>query len=192
MHYLLYRLSTAQVELLPPDALDTQERKAWARRGKDYLVMRSLLKRELSRLCGIPAQEIRFEYTELGKPIFAAQPFNISHSGDMLCIAFHHDAVGVDIERRRPRQHLHALASRIMCPEQLAAWHARQCPEEEFYDCWCTAEALSKQCGSSVWQAQARPFLWHSNGIQTLYEDAPRIELFQPAEGFHGAVAYQD
>lgn len=190
MHYLVYHLNRAQAELLQEKDLDAIEQKAYARRGSRYLLMRSLLKHELARLTGKDAATIRFTYGMHGKPAYTPQPFNMSHSGDVLCLAFHHSDIGVDIERIGKREHMAALARRIMCPPQFAAWQQRQSNAEEFYACWCTAEALAKQCGGSVWQAQQRPFLWHSSGIEPLYESAPRVELFTPTEGYQGAVAY--
>lgn len=190
MHYLLYQLSTVQADLLPPEALDATEQQAYARRGQRYLLIRTLLKRELARLTGKAAEDIRFTYTSTGKPEYDPYPFNISHSGDLLCLAFHHSPPGVDIERIRERAHLASLAHRIMCPQQLSAWQQRRCPTGEFYDCWCAAEALTKQCGSTIWQAQQRPFLWSHGRIEPLYEHAPHIELFEPAAGYKGAMAY--
>lgn len=193
MHYLIYHLPGLKAPLLPPEALDATERTAYARRGEPYLLMRSLLKHELARHSGEAPESIHFSYGAHGKPLYPPQPFNMSHSGELLCIALHHSEIGVDIERMRPRKHMPAMAERIMCPGQLAAWQERGCGVEEFFDCWCAAEALAKQCGGSLWHAQQRPFMWHPGGsICPLYDDAPRVELFEPAPGYRGAVAYMD
>ena len=193
MHYLIYHLEEASghVEMLRTSELDATEQAAYAKQGERYLLIRTLLKRELARLCGMAAGEIRFTYTENGKPEFAAQPFNISHSGGLLCMAFHHRAVGVDVERVRERAQIEGLARRIMCTAQREAWEKRGRGVEEFFACWCAAEALTKHCGGTLWQAQQRPFLWQPGGrIETLYEGAPKVELFAPAAGYQGAVAY--
>lgn len=192
MHYLIYHLPTASTELLPPETLDPAERATYARQGERYLLIRSLLKRELARHSGEAAESIRFCYGEHGKPLYAPQPFNMSHSGELLCLALHHSAVGVDIERVRPRKNLAATAESIMCPQQLAAWQQRACPAEEFFDCWCAAEALTKYSGCAIWSALQRPFLWRPGGITPLYEGAPCVELFEPAPGYSGAVAYAE
>ena len=115
--------------------------------------------------------------------------FNISHSGDYLCIAFHHQAIGVDIERIRQRSFAR-LAPRFMAPEQLHGFRERGCPESEFFTCWCTAEALIKHAGSTIWQAHDFPFLFDRGQIIPLYENAPRVHLFSPAPGYSGAVAF--
>lgn len=193
MHYLIYQPGSASQPLLPPAALDAEEQQTYARRGLPYLQERTLLRRELARLSGIPAEDIRFTYSEHGKPEFAPQPFNLSHSGQLLCLAFHHSAVGVDIEHMRPRTGLARPAKRIMCARQLAAWQERGCPLQEFYTCWCTAEAVIKLYGSSIWQAQQYPFLYHPGDkphIELLWSGAPTVQIFTPAEGYAGAVAY--
>ena len=193
MHYLVYDLRTAQTELLSESGLDSTERAAVARRGKRYLLMRSLLKRELSGRTGEAPENIRFHYSAEGKPLYDRQPFNISHSGDLFCIAFHHSDVGVDIERMRPLRHMQQLARRIMCDAQYDAWLARGENCTEFFACWCAAEALAKLHADSIWHAQQRPFLWREgNRIQPLFSNAPRVSIFTPADGFQGAVAVNE
>lgn len=189
---MVYQLdSMPQQELLRVNDLDPTEQAAYARQGERYLLIRSILRKELAQRSGEAAHDIRFTYGPNGKPEYAAQPFNISHSGELLCLAFHHSSIGVDIERMSARRHMPRLARRIMCPEQLDAWLQRGSRPEEFYDCWCTAEALAKQSGESVWKAQERPFLWSPGGIRLLYESRLSVKLFSPVESYRGAVAWQ-
>lgn len=190
MDYLLFRLDT----LPKGDAslLDAAEHEAWRARGDLYLAVRSLLKTELALRCGCAAQEITFHYSEAGKPLFEAQPFNISHSGDWLCMAFHGSAVGVDIQQHRPLTRLRAVAERILSEEQLAALELFGYPPQEFFDCWCAAEALVKWAGDSIFNARRYPFIYDSGTIRPLFENAPRVQLFRPAEGYSGAVAWTE
>lgn len=153
---------------------------------------RALLRQELHQRLRIPAADIRFTRNEHGKPEVEGQHFNISHSGDCLCMAFHHLPVGVDVERIRPRANMPKLARQFMGEEQAAAFMERGCPEEEFYACWCTAEALVKCAGISIWQAKQYPFLYHHGKIQPLFENAPEILLFTPQPGYCGAVAFRN
>lgn len=191
MHYLIYDLRHPQeTELLPINSLDATESAAYAQRGERYLLTRSLLKRELSRLSGIPAEDIRFTYTEHGKPEFAAQAFNLSHSADLLCLAFHHRAIGVDIQLMREPKRMHLIARRIMCTEQWQAWQDRGCPTAEFFACWCAAEALVKLHGGTIWQASSFPFLYSHGRIIPRYDNAPQVETFIPAAGYCGAISY--
>lgn len=189
MDYLLFRLDS----LPEGDAalLDAAEREAYAARGERYLRVRSQLKRELALRTGTAAADIRFTYSPAGKPLFPAQEFNISHSGELLCIAFHGGAVGVDIQQHRDVAHLRKVAERILGEEQLAALELFGFPPQEFFDCWCTAEALVKWAGDSIFNARRYPFIYDAGRIRPLFEGAPRVQLFRPAEGYSGAVAYQ-
>ncbi len=189
MDYLVYSLAelsgyTPDASLLPP-----AEQLIAAQRGEQYARIRSLLRRELQRRTGIPAQEIPFSYNQYGKPECQAQPFNLSHSADCLCMAFHHAAIGVDVERIRPRR-FEPLAARFMCPEQLCDFLSRNCPQDEFYACWCAAEALVKQAGDTMWNARQYPFIYRSGSIQCHFDNAPSVMLFTPLPGYQGAVAY--
>lgn len=192
MDYLLYQLSR---QTPPPrremlSLLDEEERLQYVHRGETYLLARYLLKRELSRRTGLPPREIRFQYSATGKPLLDTCPFNMSHSGDYLCLAFHHRPIGVDIERCRPRRARQALAARFMHPEQREAFLSRGCLPEEFFSCWCAMEALVKQAAATVWQAQDFPFLFREGRVLPLFENAPKVELFEPAPGYCGAVAF--
>lgn len=189
MDYLLFRLDS----LPEGDAalLDAAEREAYAARGERYLRVRSQLKRELALRTGTAAADIRFTYSPAGKPLFPAPEFNISHSGELLCIAFHGGAVGVDIQQHRDVAHLRKVAERILGEEQLAALELFGFPPQEFFDCWCTAEALVKWAGDSIFNARRYPFIYDAGRIRPLFEGAPRVQLFRPAEGYSGAVAYQ-
>lgn len=188
MDYLLFRLP--ELPEGAPALLDEAERETYAARGDRFLRVRSQLKRELARRTGTDAAAIRFTYSPAGKPLFAPQPFNISHSGELLCMAFHGGAVGVDIQRHRPVAHLRGVAERILGEEQLAALELFGFPPQEFFDCWCTAEALVKWAGDSIFNARRYPFIYDEGRIRPLFEGAPRVQLFRPAEGYSGAVAY--
>lgn len=189
MDFLVYNLAelppaTADLALLPPD-----EAAAATQRGGAYALIRTLLRQELSRRTGTPPQEITFHYGAHGKPEYAPQPFNLSHSGDCLCLAFHHSAVGVDVERICPRNY-ESLAARFMSPEQLQTFIHRGCPQDEFYACWCAAEALVKQAGDTMWNARAYPFLYRHGYIECQFSPCPQVSLFTPMPGYSGAIAY--
>lgn len=189
MDYLIYNIATLPQDKADTTVLSPDEQQAAQQRGGNYSLFRSLLRRELSRRTGMAAQDISIRYSEHGKPECDAQPFNISHSGDCLCLAFHHKAVGVDVERIRPRK-FEALAERFMCNEQLAGFISRGCPEAEFFICWCTAEALVKHAGDTMWHAKKYPFVYYPGRIECRFHNAPAIHLFAPMPGYQGAVAY--
>lgn len=190
--YLVYHLDTLPDSLGDPALLDPAEQEVYAKRGRAYLLERSLLKREIAHRLDMDAHTVRLTIGPHGKPVFPGIHFNLSHSGGLLCLAFHDSPVGVDIERVRPRRSLAALAERIMCPEQREAFHSRGCPVEEFYACWSAAEALVKHAGSTVWHAREFAFLYRAGRIIPQKEGMPAVDLFTPAEGFAGAIAYTE
>ena len=189
MDYLICQLSDLPADFSEPAGLPEAEQQAAIRKGKIYTKCRHVLMRELSRRTGIPANSISFTYSEHGKPEFPAQPFNISHSGDCLCLAFHHRPIGVDIERIRPRS-FESLACRFMCDEQLQDFLNQGLPEDVFFICWCTAEALVKHAGDTMWHARQYPFIYRHGRIECLFPNAPEVRLFTPMPGYQGAVAF--
>ncbi len=192
MDYLIYNLAAPHLHTLADATLLSEGERATAvARGERYILTRSLLRRELARRLGCSPQELQFRTGEHGKPECAGSPihFNISHSGDCFAMAFDHNPIGIDVERIRPHRHIEALARRIMCPEQLAAFCERGCPLEEFYACWCAAEALVKQAGSSIWQAKDRPFLYEQGYFRLTSAPVLALTPFSPMPGYAGAIA---
>lgn len=189
MDYLVYSVSELMKADIP-STLDSREENEASQRGDAFRRIRSLLKRELSRRCGLPASEIHFSYGAHGKPSFPQLEFNISHSDDCLCMAFHHAPIGIDVEKIRPRA-MERLAPRFMAAEQLRAFRERGSMPEEFFACWCAAEALVKQAGDTIWNAAAYPFIYNEGCIIPQFSPAPYIHLFSPMQGYCGAIAYQ-
>lgn len=188
MDFLVYKLSDLEHCQLP-DVLDAPEEVRAERSGHVFRTTRSLLKCELARRTGVSAASIHFTYGQHGKPTFEQQQFNVSHSGDCLCMAFHHAPVGVDVEQvcHRPME---SLARRFMAKEQLRAFLKRGSRQEEFFFCWCAAEAFVKHTGDSIWNVSSYPFQYEEGRIYPLFSGAPDIHLFHPLPGYCGAIAF--
>ncbi len=193
MDYLIYNLADSHLpRLADVTLLSEAEREAAATRGERYVLTRCLLRHELARRLGGTPQSIRFRIGAQGKPECEGIHFNISHSGDCFAMVFDREnPVGIDVERMRPRARLEALAARIMNAEQLAAFRARGCKEAEFYSCWCAAEALVKQAGCSIWQAQQFPWHYEAGRIRLAEDCGLALRLFTPMPGYAGAVVYK-
>ena len=189
MDYLIYSISSLNDTVVDTSVLSAAELQEARRRGGSYALVRALLRHEIARRRGIAPADACFSYGPHGKPECDIQHFNISHSGDCLCLAFHDKPIGVDIEQIRPRR-FEALAGRFMCDEQLAAFKSRDCPQDEFFACWCAAEALVKHAGDTMWNARNYPFIYRHGRISCLFEPAPVVELFSPETGYCGALAY--
>ena len=190
MDYLCYRFSELPPEAVTPELLTAGERRSYAKRGAHAMAARCLLRCELARRLNCEPQHVQITLNEHGKPLLRGGElyFNISHSADLLCMAFHHEPVGVDVQQLRPAAVTLRLAERIMCDEQLLAWRERGESAEEFFACWCAAESLVKHAGSTVWQAREFPFLCHHGRIEPRFSPAPQVRLFTPAPGYCGAI----
>ena len=188
MDYAFYRLD----ELPPADLslLDKDERERAARSRSEFAAVRCLLKRELARRAGCEPAEVQVTCGPHGKPLFPPQPFNISHAGGWLAVAFHGAPVGIDIEAPRPLRYRESIARRIMTAAQWRAFDQRGCPEREFFLCWCVTEALVKWAGDSVLRSQQFPFELEGERVRPLFAPAPVVELLSPPGGLCGAIAY--
>ncbi len=190
MDYQLYNLDTLTATEEDALLLDAYELEQYAARGAKYLIARALLKRELSRRSGVPVGDIHFCYNEHGKPSWPQQHFNMSHSANLLCLAFHHAEIGVDIQQIRPVRRIAEIAPRIMNPLQLERFRENGSSPEEFFTCWSIAEALVKLHGATIWEACNYSYTYAHGCVSLPAEYAGvRVHIFTPAPGFCGAVA---
>ncbi len=187
MDYLCYSISELS-RLSPDESVLTEEEKAFTPQRR---MARALLRAELSRRLHMPADKIIITHNEHGKPLVNGICFNVSHSADLLCLAFHHTDVGVDIQQERKLRTMPNLAPRIMCEQQLAQFRKNGETSAEFFTCWAIAEALVKLHGSTIWQATNYPFILHSNHVELSDSAKTEVELFTPHPGYYGAVAYR-
>jgi 4'-phosphopantetheinyl transferase len=113
--------------------------------------------------------------------------FNISHSGDLILLAFHAAApVGVDVERQQPDLDWRPIARRCLAPAQVESLLALPPAEaaSAFVECWCALEAGLKARGVGLSQASEV----HALAIEPQLR---RWRLDLPA-GYSGAVALLD
>ncbi|MFI4967117.1 MAG: 4'-phosphopantetheinyl transferase family protein [Gammaproteobacteria bacterium] len=80
---------------------------------------------------------------------------NLSHSGDWFAAAVAPVAVGVDIERVRPRA-VTAQAERVFCANEAASLVREADPLTAFYRLWTLKEAACKAAELTVWDALQR------------------------------------
>ncbi len=150
------------------DALiDDEER----RRGNAYfavadrmrdLITRGVLRALTGHYLDVSPYDVRFELGEFGKPYIASPRstdlgFNVSHSGDVVLLAFVRDGdVGVDVERWHPRlgeaeraqiaEAVFSMAERAA----IAALPSVQDREQAFYAIWSRKEAYLKGTGAGI------------------------------------------
>ena len=125
------------------------------------LLLQDIVRDEL----GIESKYLVINKGEHGKPYIDGHPdfnFNISHSGDMVVVAYGDSLVGVDVERMRCRESDLKVAKRCFLPEEYTfitddEFNAdldgiSYSTEERFFMVWTMKEAYLKYkgCGISV------------------------------------------
>lgn len=81
--------------------------------------------------------------TKAGRP-FAQSPvgvcadFSITHSNNLLIVAFSKNLIGIDLEFMKPRAYLEKISQRYFSPKEA------QNSLEDFYRCWTAREAYIK------------------------------------------------
>ncbi len=122
------------------------------------VISRGCLRLLLGDFLSLPAESLRFEYGEFGKPkLISTQEqglqFNVSHSGDLVLIAITKGrAVGLDVEKIRPDVDLDGVATRFFSTlecQRLASL-AGPAKYEAFFKCWTRKEAYLKAHGGGL------------------------------------------
>jgi 4'-phosphopantetheinyl transferase len=154
---------------------------------RNFVAARCTLRRLLARYTGHPPENIRFRYSERGKPSLDSDTslrFNISHShGQALFALAYNIDIGVDIEQVRPMRPIavEQLAQRFFAPAEYDAIVAlpEAVRQDAFFDLWVRKEAYLKACGAGLGGGLASiPPNWFLYSLQ-----APR--------GFYAALAGQ-
>jgi 4'-phosphopantetheinyl transferase len=146
-------------ETLSPDEQEKADRFHFEIDRRRYVVTRGLLRRLLARCLGTRPDELRFDYSEFGKPSLAAGfaqtrlRFNVSHSGDLILIAIATGrAVGVDVERIRTDMNVDQIAQRFFSVGERTALAAlaAELQHDVFFACWTRKEAYIKAMGEGL------------------------------------------
>ena len=158
-------------------------------RGVLRLVLGTWLDRDPAALRFATGPHGKPELVGPGPPPLQVQPphFNLSHSGDLILLAFHAShAVGVDVERQQPDLDWRPIARRCLDPAQVESLLALPPAEaaSAFVESWCDLEAGLKARGVGLAQASEAQVLAMEPRLR-------RWRLALPA-GYAGAVALLD
>ncbi|CAN5452080.1 4'-phosphopantetheinyl transferase superfamily protein [soil metagenome] len=127
-----------------------------------HLITRGVLRTLAGHYLTVPPADVRFAHGEFGKPRIASPhgaklSFNVSHSGDVVLLAFTRDGdVGVDVERWNPRLGATERArlgdSVFSTTERTAigALSSAFAREGAFYSIWSRKEAYLKGTGAGI------------------------------------------
>lgn len=157
-----------------------------------FLLARAGVRRLLGAWLERDPVAVPIETGPYGKPHCPeGPPFNLSHSGDLILLAFHTSRpVGVDGERARPDLDWRPIARRVLPPWQqqaLEALAAREGPAaaaDGFLRAWCHLEAGLKALGLGFGQRD-------TPGEPTNHPPLLRWDLAVPT-GYRAAVALMD
>ncbi len=168
-----------------------------------YVLARGLLRILSGRYLDQIPESIKFNYGEYGKPEYDVQTpikFNISHSGNMIVLAFVRNFdIGVDIENIKEDFDVIDIAKHFFSSDEIQRLEAL--PKEQkvagFYRCWTRKESFIKAKGSGL----SFPLTSFSVSL-----DADKAELlrtdwaitekkewrmfsFEPANGYLGSLS---
>lgn len=168
-----------------------------------YILARGLLRILSGRYLNEIPKNIKFDYGEYGKPDYSFQTpikFNISHSGNMIVMAFMRNCdIGVDIEKIKDDFDAIAIAQHFFSPDEIRSLKAL--PEKEqthgFYRCWTRKEAFIKAKGSGLsfplTSFSVSLDADHARLLRTEWDAAEKKEWqlfsFEPAHGYLGALS---
>jgi 4'-phosphopantetheinyl transferase len=143
--------------LLSSDERERANRLILPARRADFVNMRAWLRRILAAYCSCRPEEVRFEYSEHGKPQLALETqiqFNLSHSERWALLGVRRTgAIGVDVEFCRPGRAFHGISERFFADCE-CAWLAKYAESSQysrhFYEIWARKEAYLKALGTGL------------------------------------------
>jgi 4'-phosphopantetheinyl transferase len=152
------RLADCVGRFLSPDEISRAHRFHFDKDRDHFVAARGLLRTLLSAYVGINPDELRFSYTEKGKPTMGEGQqsginFNVAHSHGMALYAFSSGReVGVDLEFMKEDLADEKIAERFFSPREIET--LRSLPPElrknAFFNCWTRKEAYIKARGEGL------------------------------------------
>jgi 4'-phosphopantetheinyl transferase len=148
--------------------------------GDNYRLVRGTLRLCLANYLGLPAEDIRFETNQYGKPEVAPEQnqravhFNLSHSHRMAAFLFTLGlSVGVDIEYIKPLKNMTGLAQHVCSPKELKEFLALSPAQQQdgFFRLWTRKEAFIKAKGQGL-----------SMGLRSIYIGFDTIHSLHPVQ----------
>jgi 4'-phosphopantetheinyl transferase len=198
-------------EVLSEDELVRASKFHFKKDERRFIGSRSLIRILLSIYTGNSSKQIKFSYNQFGKPELIEEQnqkkinFNLSHSQNMLCIAFtKNDMIGADCEIIKPIKDYLEIAERhfsVNEVEQLKSFPTRK-HFEGFYTIWTSKEAIIKLIGSGLhyplqdFSVQLRSIEMDENyNFEAVFKENNSkafVEVFRTVDNLFGAIATKD
>jgi 4'-phosphopantetheinyl transferase len=121
-----------------------------------FSIGRSLLRHLVGGYTGVDPRALVFGSTQEGKPALedgnGALRFNVSHSGDVILLAFGLESdLGVDVEQQRADVNIDDLARTCFSlPERAAIFSGRDAARRRFFEYWAAKESWIKADGRGM------------------------------------------
>jgi 4'-phosphopantetheinyl transferase len=143
-----------------------------------FIAGRGLLRHALRRYAPQAPAGLELTYSPLGRPLVPGQletpNFSISHTHEMVALAFAHGAqVGIDLEHFDAKHDALALGERIMSEDDFPAFAALPDAEKAaaFYRVWTRKEAYLKARGEGITSGLREVSVPFTEGATTLVAD---------------------
>lgn len=123
------------------------------------IAARGALRVLLSGYTGLAVAELKFNYSENGKPYLtdADIDFNVSHSGEWVVLAFGRNRhIGVDVEKIKWDMDVRAIATRFLSHQEALKVEKSTDEHAEFFQLWAYKEGYVKACGSTLFRELGR------------------------------------
>jgi 4'-phosphopantetheinyl transferase len=141
--------------ILSAEELERADRFRFEADQRRAAIGRGYLRLLLGKILDVPANRLRFECEQFGKPKLIPMDglplqFNVSHSGGLVLIAIAVGrAVGIDVERIRTDLDFDGVAARFFSANECKMLASLAGPRryEAFFTCWTRKEAYLKAKG---------------------------------------------
>ena len=123
--------------------------------------------------------DLEIKRSALGKPTFKNAPFHfsVSHTGKQFACLINDRNVGVDIEKKLPKN-IYAVSKRIFSSEECKQVDLRG--KEAFREIWVRKEAVVKFMGASIFDVNDQYSVADANGLLNKIEiDGQMIYIYE-------------
>ncbi|WP_316839565.1 4'-phosphopantetheinyl transferase family protein [Pedobacter gandavensis] len=155
VHVFKIKASDYFKKIVPEDILSTEElakavRFLHQQSRENYTVRKYFLRKLLAHFRDIPAAELVFHLKDNKKPAIDGLCFNVSHSKDLITIAFSARNIGVDIEYIDPYFQYKEVMDLCFSEQEKVMVENAALPILTFYLLWTRKEAIVKATGEGI------------------------------------------
>jgi 4'-phosphopantetheinyl transferase len=178
--------------LLTTSEIEISGRFRFAADRNRFAVGRHALRLLLSKYLSVRPEEISIISQKGQKPFINSPPcdihFNISHSGDLILVAFANRELGIDIEKINPDFDYNDILDEHFSEEEKAFISGHDNPVSSFFYLWTRKEAMTKAMGRGL--GENLKMVSVLNDILDLNKKVWKLASFKIQESYQAALAY--